>query len=171
MKSLEERLALLEARAAIGDLVVAYFLAADGDDADGVGNSFTEDAEFRSSGILNASGRQQIVTFIGKARDQMGLTVHTPHYSQVTFQSDTEARGLVGAQLELVVGGVAVYGAVRYVDHYVQRDGSWLIRSRDMRTIYLAPWLEVGSALNSQTPVRWPGASPANSDFPRKRIR
>jgi hypothetical protein len=168
MTTLEERLIRLEARAAIEDLVVAYFLAADADDDLGVGASFTEDAEFRSSGVLNATGSQGIVDFIRQAREQMGLTIHTPHYTQVTFKSTVDAHGLVGAHLELVLGDTSVYGAVRYADHYVQREGRWLIRSRDMRTIFLAAWGDVGKALSSQTPVRWPGAAPARSDFPRK---
>lgn len=169
MNFLEERISRLEARASIQDLIVAYFLAADGDDFEGVGHSFTDDAEFRSSGSLNASGRQGIVDFIRRARGSMGMTIHTPHYAQVTFKTDAEALGLVGAHLELVLDGVSVYGAVRYVDSYVRPADLWLIRSRDMRIIYLAPWLEVGSALSSTTPVRWPGASPMGSDYPRKR--
>jgi hypothetical protein len=169
MTSLEQRVARLEARAAINDLVVAYFLAADGDDFDGVGGSFSDDAEFRSSGVLNASGRQEIVQFIRAARELMGLTVHTPHYAQVTFQSHTDALGLVGAHLELVLGGTSVYGAVRYTDRYVYRGGIWRIASRDMRTIFLAPWNEVASALSTSSPVRWPGSEPQASDYPRRK--
>ncbi|HEX8419647.1 MAG TPA: nuclear transport factor 2 family protein [Sphingomonas sp.] len=164
---LEQRLRRLEDRAAINDLVVAYFLAADGDDLDGVGASFTQDATFSSSGAVNASGRDGIVEFIRGAREHMGLTIHTPHYNQLTFDGDDGARGLVGAHLELVLGGSTVCGAVRYVDTYVRSPGAWLISSRDMRTIYMAPWLEVGEAFASHTPVRWPGAAGSRSDYPR----
>jgi hypothetical protein len=167
MTELEERVRRLEDRAAIHDVVVAYFLAADGDDIAGVGASFTEEATFSSSGQLCASGRQGIMDFIRTARSHMGLTVHTPHYAQVAFESNDRARGLVGAHLELVLEGVSVCGAVRYVDEYVRSRDRWRIQSRDMRTIYLAPWLEVGQALASNTPVRWPGSPPARSDFPR----
>jgi hypothetical protein len=68
----------------------------------------------------------------------------------------------------LVLGGDLVYGAVRYVDQYRRIDGRWLIQSRDMRTIHIAPWLEVADALKSSTPSRWPGSPPAQSDYPRK---
>jgi hypothetical protein len=166
MQDLERRVSRLEDRAAIHDLVVAYFLAADGDDMLQVRASFTADATFSASGQLCAQGRQGIVDFISKARTQMGLTVHTPHYAQVTFDSDRRAKGIVGAHLELVIAGSAVYGAVRYVDVY-ERAESWKIRSRDMRTIFIAPWLQLGEVFASTNPVCWPGGNPSKSDYPR----
>ncbi|QKR98319.1 nuclear transport factor 2 family protein [Sphingomonas sp. CL5.1] len=166
---LEQRVARLEDRAAINDLVVRYFLASDGDDLKTIGESFTPDAIFASSGQISGEGRDGIVEFIRGARSHMGLTIHTPHYVQITFDDADRARGLVGAHLELVLGGQAIYGAVRYVDEYVKRDGRWLISKRDMRTIAIAPWLEFGAALESETPMRWPG-SKAQSDYPRSRL-
>lgn len=168
MSDLEKRVRRLEDRAEINDLVVAYFLAADGDDLDGVGESFTEDATFSSSGAQNAASRAGIVDFIRTARGYMGLTIHTPHYAHITFDGDDEASGLVGAHLELVLGGQSIYGAVRYVDRYVRDGDRWRIAARDMRTIHIAPWLEVGQAFSSEMPVRWPGAAPGPTDYPRK---
>jgi hypothetical protein len=165
---LQDRVQRLEDRVEINDLIVRYFLAADGDDLAGVGKSFTEAAIFSSSGIVTGEGRQGIVSFIKSSREQMGLTVHTPHYVQLIFDGPDRARGLVGAHLELVLGETAVFGAVRYVDEYHRIADEWRIHSRDMRTIHIAPWLDVGQALGSATPVRWPGAPGVNSDFPRK---
>ncbi len=167
MTELQERVQRLEDRAAINDVVVAYFLAADGDETANLGGCFTADATFSASGQLCASGRQGIMDFIVSSRSHMGLTVHTPHYAQVTFESSDLATGLVGAHLELVIAGLAVCGAVRYVDQYRRSEGCWRIKSRDMRTIYIAPWLEVGQALASSTPARWPGSDPTQSDYPR----
>jgi hypothetical protein len=165
---IEARLGRLEDRAAIDELVVDYFLAADGDDLDGVGASFTQGATFSSSGAVNATGRDAIVEFIRTARAQMGLTVHTPHYARLRFRGDDAADGLVGAHLEMVYGGKALYGAVRYVDQYVRQGGKWLIAARDMRTIFIAGWPDVGDALASDLPVRWTGAPAYPSDFPRQ---
>lgn len=165
---LEQRIRRLEDRAAISDLVVSYFLASDDDDLDGVAASFTADATFSSSGALNATGRDAIVEFIRDARTYMGLTVHTPHYVQCQFEAEDRATGLVGAHLELVLGGVSVFGAVRYVDSYVREGKVWRFASRDMRTVHIAPWNEVGSSFPSTTPVRWPGGGEAPSDYPRK---
>lgn len=166
--SIEQRVRRLEDRAAINDLIVAYFLAADGDDLEGVRASFANDATFSSSGAISASGRDSIVDFIQAARGNMGLTIHTPHYAQLSFEGDDAANGLIGAHLELVLDGTSVCGAVRYVDRYVQAGDRWLIAARDMRTIYIAPWLQVGEAFASNVPVRWPGATPSASDYPRK---
>jgi len=165
---LEARIKRLEDRAALNDLVVGYFLAADGDDLEGVGNSFTEDATFSASGNPAGEGREAIVAFIKASREQMGLTIHTPHYAQLAFDGPDQARGLVGAHLELVLGGTAVYGAVRYVDEYRRVGEEWRIHKRDMRTIHIAPWQDVGAAFQSETPVRWPGAPGAASDYPRR---
>lgn len=163
---LEQRVARLEDRAEINDLVVRYFLASDGDDFDTIGESFTPDARFASSGRISGEGPEGIVAFIRMARSHMGLTLHTPHYVQVTFDGPDRARGLVGAHLELVMAGRHLYGAVRYVDEYARQDGAWRFAARDMRTIAIAPWSDVGTAFESATPVRWPG-SEAASDYPR----
>ena len=164
---LEQRVRRLEDRFEINDLVVSYFLASDGDDLAGIGSSFTNDATFSSSGTQCASGRGGIVEFIRSARSHMGLTIHTPHYAQVRFDGDDSADGLVGAHLELVLGGELLYGAVRYVDRYVRQDGRWLIRSRDMRTIQIGPWSGIAESFGSDRPVRWTGTEAAPSDFAR----
>jgi hypothetical protein len=165
---LENRVARLEDRAEINDLVVRYFLASDGDDFATIAASFSSDATFASSGQLCGEGPEGIAEFIRGARTHMGLTIHTPHYVQITFDDADHARGLVGAHLELVLAGSTIYGPVRYVDEYVRVDGNWLIRRRDMRTIAIAPWAEFGAALESETPVRWPGSAAA-SDYPRRK--
>lgn len=167
MGTIEDRLRRLEDRAAIDDLVVRYFLAADGDDMEGVAACFTDDAAFASSGVVNAQGRQGIADFIAGARSHMGLTVHTPHYGLYTFETGDRAAGIVGAHLELVIGGHTLFGAVRYQDAYNRTDEGWRIARRDMRTIHMAPWNDVGDAMKSAFPVRWPGAEPSSSDYPR----
>lgn len=168
MSELEQRIARLEGRASINDLVVRYFLAADGDDLDGVRDCFTADAVFSASGVACGEGAAGIAEFIRTARQGMGLTLHTPHYVHCNFDGADQATGLVGAHLELVLGGTACYGAVRYVDRYRRDGGAWRIMTRDMRTVFMAPWAEVGPALASDTPVIWPGAAPMASDFPRR---
>ncbi len=168
---LQERVARLESRAAINDLVVRYFLAADRDDFATLGDCFTEAAQFSTSGVLTARGREAIIDFVRTARASMGLTVHTPNYVQCTFDSENCAGGLVGAHLELVIGDVAVYGAVRYLDRYARQGGTWRICARDMRTVHLAPWVDTASALASTTPVRWPGTEPGASDFSRPPVQ
>ena len=165
---LEQRIRRLEDRFALDDLNTRYFLAADGDDMEGVGDSFAEDATFASSGHVGATGREEIVAFILAARGHMGLTIHTPHYGLYTFDDDHHATGVVGAHLELVLAGQSTLGAVRYVDEYRQDDGRWRIAKRDMRTIFIGDWARSGEVFASSMPVQWPGLDPLPSDYPRK---
>lgn len=167
MSDLEQRIRRLEDRAALDDLNVRYFLACDGDDYPGIGDSFAPDARFATSGVVAAIGREAIVDFIRASRGHMGLTVHTPHYGLYTFVDDDHAHGLVGVHLELVLGGEALFGAVRYQDEYRRTSQGWRVTDRDMRTIHIAPWNDVGQALLSDRPVRWPGIEPLPTDYPR----
>ena len=168
MTTHEGRIQRLEDKAAIEDLNLRYFLASDGDDFPAIGDSFTDDATFASSGHVSGAGRQGIVDFIKGARAHMGLSIHTPHYGLYTFTSDVHATGIVGAHLELVLGGQSTYGAVRYVDEYRREGGSWRIATRDMRTIYIGNWSKAGDVFASPTPVQWPGLDPLPSDYPRR---
>lgn len=169
MSDLEQRIRRLEDRAALDDLNVRYFLACDNDDYAGIGDAFSQDATFATSGALAATGRDAIVEFIGASRGHMGLTVHTPHYGLYTFIDEDHAHGLVGAHLELALGGEPLFGAVRYQDEYLRTGNEWRVARRDMRTIHIAPWTDVGQSLLSDTPVRWPGIEPLPSDYPRHR--
>lgn len=169
MTTLEDRLRRLEDKAAIEELNLRYFLASDGDDHAAIGDSFTADATFASSGHVNGEGRQGIVNFIKGARSHMGLTIHTPHYGLYSFVSDDRATGIVGAHLELMLGGQSTYGAVRYIDEYRRDGGSWRIAARDMRTIYIGDWAKAADVFASPTPVQWPGFDPLPSDYPRKK--
>lgn len=167
MADIAARVARLEDRAELQDLVARYFLAADSDDLDGLRGCFTTGASFAISGWVGGTGREGIVDFLVEQRRRMGLTLHTPNSVLLGLGDADHADGLVGAHLELVLDGSMVFGAVRYRDRYVREDGAWRIAARDMRTIHLAPWVDVGEAMASTTPVRWPGVAPAASDFPR----
>lgn len=168
MPDIESRVGRLEDRAALQDLVVRYFLACVDDDLAAVGDAFTADGSFSISGFMGGASRDEVVAFLTDQRSRMGLTVHTPNYALFTFTGASSARGLVGAHLELVFGADSVFGAVRYADEYVRESDGWRIRSRDMRTTYMAPWSEVGRTFASPLPVAWPGFDPVASDHPRK---
>ncbi|WP_176599120.1 MULTISPECIES: nuclear transport factor 2 family protein [Sphingobium] len=169
MSDLELRIRRLEDRAALDDLNVRYFLACDNDDYAGIGDIFSREAIFATSGKVAATGRDTIVEFIRVSRSHMGLTVHTPHYGLYTFIDDDHVQGLVGVHLELVLGEETLFGAVRYQDEYRRTEDGWRVASRNMRTIHIAPWSQVGQSLLSDTPVRWPGVQPLPSDYPRQR--
>lgn len=167
MTTLEERVRRLEDRAELQDLAAAYFRAVDDDDYDAVAACFTTDARFLASGFEGDAGRDAVIAFLKSARSGMGQTVHTPNYVQIEFGSSDEATGLVGAHVELGLGDKTYFGAVRYVDSYRREDGRWRIATREMRVIHIAPWSEVEGSLVSGRNVRWPGADPLPSDYPR----
>nr|WP_281384780.1 nuclear transport factor 2 family protein [Novosphingobium piscinae] len=157
----------MEDRAEIQDLVAGYFRASDDDDFDVLATCFTHDARFEASGFDDASGPAAIVGLIRAARSGMGQTVHTPNYVHISFTGPDSADGTACAHLELGLGAETYFGAVRYLDKYVREDGVWRIAVRAMKVVHIGPWSEAGQSLTSELNVRWPGAEPARSDFPR----
>jgi 3-phenylpropionate/cinnamic acid dioxygenase small subunit len=166
MSDLEGRIRRLEDRAELQDLLVRYFLAADDDDYPALAETFASDATFTAGGFDGGSSRAEVVEFIRADRRNMGPTIHTLNYSLFSFQDDDHATGVVGAHLELSRGGSTLFGAVRYADQYVREEGRWRIRHRNMLTIHVGPWEQVGSSLTSELRVRWPGAAPQKADLP-----
>lgn len=168
MSDLERRIRRLEDRVELQDLVVRYFIASDDDDYAMLASTFARDGVFSAGSFPGGVGRDAVVECLRSGRKMMGPTVHTPNYTLFTFKDDDHATGLVGAHLELSIGGRTVFGAVRYVDEYVRLDGRWQFSKRDMRTIHMGPWEDVGSSLTADLNVRWPGVAPMPSDYPKK---
>lgn len=167
MSDIEARVRRLEDRSEISDLSTRYFLASDFDDYDTISNCYAEDSTFAASGFEGGRGPEGIAEMIRGARANFGTTIHTPHYSLVDFQDDDHATGMVGAHVEIAVGGESCFGAVRYEDEYVREHGRWKFRSRNMKTVHFQPWEDVGTSLTSDLPTRWPGTDPAPNDYPR----
>lgn len=168
MTTLEERIQKLEDRAAIQDLVARYFKVTDDDDEPALADCFTASARFIATGFDGSTGRDGVIAFLKAARATMQQTVHTPNYVHITFKRADEAEGTVMAHLEIGIGGTTVYAAVRYLDTYAREDGKWRIASREMGAVHLGSWDLIASSMTDPKNVRWPGADPAPSDFPRK---
>ncbi|MPY48154.1 nuclear transport factor 2 family protein [Streptomyces acidicola] len=168
MSDLDSRIRRLEDRAAIEDLVIRYFLAADDNDLETLGSTFAPDAEFlMGGGFSGGSDRESIVRFIKEDRATMGVTVHTQNFTLLTFHDDDHADGVVGAHLELARGGTTVYGAVRYLDDYVRADAGWQIKRRELAVLHVGPWEDVATSLTAELRSRWPGQKPVSADLPR----
>jgi hypothetical protein len=168
MSDLDRRIRRLEDRAELQDLVVRYFLAVDDDIYEALADTFASDATFSAGSFVGGRGRDNVVEFLRNDRLNMGPTVHTPNYSLFAFQDEDHATGTTGAHLELARGGRTLFGAVRYIDTFVREEGAWRIRAREMRTVHVGPWEDVGTSLTSELCVRWPGAAPAASDYPKR---
>lgn len=168
MDSLEKRVRRLEDRAELHGLVVAYFMATDDDDYDRLAACFDADATFAASGFPDSCGRDAIMQFLKSARAGMGQTVHTPNFVQLSFDGSDAATGVVAAHLELGIGTATYFAAVRYLDRYQRDAGQWRIAHRAMRAVHVGPWADVATSLSEPLNIRWPGAPPQASDFPRK---
>lgn len=167
MPTLEERIAKLEDRAEIRDLAARYFLATDDDDYATLAACFTRNADFAAAGFEGGAGRDGIISFLKAARSGMGQTVHTIDYAHVKLTGHDTADGIVTAHLELGMGSTTVYAAVRYIDKYEREEGQWRISERSMKAVHLGSWDQVASSLTESKNVRWPGAEPGPSDFPK----
>ncbi|PRB84556.1 MULTISPECIES: nuclear transport factor 2 family protein [Pseudomonadaceae] len=168
MSDVERRLKLLEDRAELQDLAVRYFVATDDDDYATMEMLFAPDAVFRAGGFTGGTDRAAIMAFLRNARANMGVTIHTPHYSLITFTGESSATGVVGAHLEIAMGGESLFGAVRYQDEYVRLDGKWYFAQREMLTIHMGPWEQVVTSLTTELRVRWPGSDPQPADLPAR---
>jgi hypothetical protein len=164
---MERRLRRLEDRIELSDLSTRYFLASDFDDYDAIASCYAKDSSFAASGFEGGRGPEGVAEMIRNARANFGTTIHTPHYSLVEFQADDHATGMVGAHVEIAVGGQSCFGAVRYEDEYVREEGRWKFRSRNMKTVHFQPWNDAATSLTADLPTRWPGADPAPNDYPR----
>lgn len=167
MSDLEARIRRLEDRSEISDLSTRYFLASDFDDYDTISDCYARDSTFAASGFEGGRGPQGVAEMIRGARANFGTTIHTPHYSLVEFLDDDRATGMVGAHVEIAVGGTSCFGAVRYEDEYVREQSKWKFRSRNMKTIHFQPWEDASTSLTTALPTRWPGADAAPNDYPR----
>ncbi|WP_193073763.1 nuclear transport factor 2 family protein [Pseudomonas sp. FME51] len=149
MSDVERRLKALEDRAELQDLAVRYFVATDDDDYATMEALFSPDAVFCAGEFTGGTDRSTIMTFLRNARANMGVTIHTPDYSLVSFTGENSATGLVGAHLEIAMSGQSLFGAVRYQDEYVRLAGKWHFARREMLTIHMGPWDQVATSLTA----------------------
>lgn len=102
----EDRLARLEARVEIRELVARYCSTVDAREITGMGECFTHGGSFRSiHGELNATGRDAVIEQIHTRFAVLGPSNH--HFTQghlITFDDDepTRATGVVNAHAEVV---------------------------------------------------------------------
>lgn len=158
---LVERLARLEARAEIQELVMRYFLACDDRDYATVAALFTDDATFGDS-----SGREAVVERLRSQQAAFGATIHSGHGTVIDFEGTDAASGVVLAHCEIATAGTTTVGAMRYYDSYSRRDGRWLFSARRIAFYYLCPWHEGGSSLTALNRKRVPGFAAAPADLP-----
>lgn len=175
--SLESRIARLEARDAIRELVARYGLVIDDHDLAGIRALFTADAHFASrDGVMAASGRDAIVEqFVGRFQ-VLGISNHFTHDHIIEFDDadPASASGLVTSHAEVWRNGQALIGAMRYHDEYRLDAGTWRFQSRELAFLYYLPVTEYADGLGStlrqraygdQRPADYPESLPGWQDF------
>jgi uncharacterized protein (TIGR02246 family) len=168
MTDLEKRVARLEAREQIRDLVADYSMACDDRDLPTLGRLFTEDGVFgHADGSVNNQGRDAILSFYRARLGEMGPTYHYGHNHRLEFEDDDHARGIVLSHAELDFGGGTYYAGMRYYDRYRCTDGVWQFTERQLKFVFFMPLADfVAGGLGDSDRKRFPGQEPRTTDLP-----
>ena len=168
MTDLEARIARLEAREAIRDLVTDYSMAVDDRDIEAIGAQFCEDGSFsHADGTIVNDGRDAVIAHYDERLGSMGPTYHYPHSHKIVFDDDDHAHGVVLGHSELAMDGRTVQVALRYLDEYRREDGAWKFASRSIQVLYFMPMDElVAGGLAQPLRKMWPGPDAAPTDLP-----
>ena len=144
--TLATKVARIEARFALQDLVANYFLRVDARTYDTLADVFTADGTFAFAD-MKASGRAGLLEFWNRRIANYEFTYHYLHshvVSDLTVSNGTgTATGIVTGHAEHAINGTCVLAALRYDDQYVCQDGVWRIKVRKLSTRYFLPWNEL----------------------------
>jgi ketosteroid isomerase-like protein len=164
--TLEERVARVEDRLAIRELVSRYNMSIDDRDLATVGSLFTENAFFGSiDGAMGATTRQGIVDQFKERYSVLGATNHFTHDQVITFESPTRARGQVASHAEVWRKEKAMITALRYADIYEKADGAWRFAERRLSFMYYLNVEDYSTALGVRD-RNLAGATPKPADWP-----
>jgi ketosteroid isomerase-like protein len=161
--TLEERVRLLEDRAAIMELISAYALGVSHRDREAVLRCFAPDGVF-DVGPVRVSGRDEIRKFLQDLRPD---TPHLAGFDQATGSTPTNSNILIecdGDRARSTSTAVVVHAGSRggepivmvrgteYQDDLARIDGEWLFTSRRHRTV----WEFEAKGSEPTPPPRWP---------------
>ena len=164
--TLEARVARLEARAEIQELLIRYTLLIDDHEFEALGELFAPDARFGSPGSAHV-GREAIVANYRELGDLYPITLHEARGVVLDFVDDDHARGQVLGFSEQANQQHTVITSFRYADRYVRLGGRWRFAERAVRTLYAMTHAEhAAGGLGWELRKRWPHRSPAPAELP-----
>jgi len=170
LDDLAARVARLEDRAEIRELVARYGFVVDDRDIEGLAGLFTPDGCFRSrDGVIDAHGREAVIeTFHGRYA-ALGLSLHVTHDHLVRFDEEDpdRASGLLSSHAEVHRNGRTMVAALRYEDRYRRHEGRWRFADRLLSFMYYVPVEEYAAALGALDRMR-AYDSPRPADFPER---
>jgi SnoaL-like domain len=165
-ESIDRRIARLEARAEIAELLARYAFLLDEHEFEAVGELFAPDARFGSPGRTH-TGREAIVANYRALGQVYTITLHEARGFVLEFLDDDHARGEVLGFSEQASDGNTVVTSFRYADEYVRLGGRWRFASRQVRTLYAMTHAELASGgLAWELRKRWPHRAPAPAELP-----
>lgn len=141
--SLETRIARIEARHALNDLVANYFLRVDARTYESLADLFAGDASFSVNNLYSATGRSGLLEFWQRRISNYEFTYHYLHSHVITELGETSGTGITTGHAEHAINGTCVLAALRYDDHYACEAGVWRFKSRKLTTRYFLPWNEM----------------------------
>jgi hypothetical protein len=166
MHTLEQRIARLEDRFAINDLVVSYATLLDDAQWDALGELFTLDSVFGSANSTT-SGRAAIIENFKVKHAPFTATWHDPHGIAVDLIDENHATGTVIAYAELGATDLTLCTSIRYQDDYRREGGVWRFAKRHVLSLYSMPLSELaGGALGDRERKRWPGRPTGEAELP-----
>lgn len=164
--TLEERIARVEDRLALREMVSRYNISIDNRDLDTVGSLFTANAFFGSAdGAMGATGPQAIVDQFKSRFSVLGATNHFTHDQLISFESATRATGTVASHAEVWRNEQAMITALRYADVYEKQDGVWRFAERKLSFMYYLSLADYPQVLGQRDRNR-AGPTPKDADWP-----
>ncbi|RMD86206.1 MAG: nuclear transport factor 2 family protein [Candidatus Dadabacteria bacterium] len=136
--SLEQRLARIEDREAIRELVASYAHAVWRRDADGAAELFAPDGTMDTGDRPPLVGREQIRQEYRRSFSEARFQPFVHNHLIEELSSDS-ARGTCTLDLRAVIEGRSMIGAGRYEDEYRKLNGRWYFARRRLRLDYLVP--------------------------------
>ena len=156
---LARRVARLEAREEIRDLVARYALALDMRDLDALCGLFPEDVRVGRG----QSGRAALKAwFDATLRNQFTGTAHVTGNHLIELVGEDRARGVVYSRNEHETGERWIFMTMIYVDDYERIGARWYFRRRLPLYWYAADLREPPIGAHK---MRWPGAPPYEGGY------
>lgn len=169
LQDIHTRLARLESRVAISELVTRYALACDEHDLPALAELFTPDAVFETpNGMMQATGRDAIVAMFDQVLSVRGPGYHWTHDHVIRFDrgSESAASGLILSHAETIPNGVQSLAAMSYRDEYRDDGAGWRFARRELRFLYYVPVADYGTALGRADRVAAGAGRMLPADYP-----
>jgi hypothetical protein len=137
---LARRIAALEDREAIYDLVKDYSNSIDDRDIEKYASLMAIGVELcQFEGGNKRVGRQAVRDWMAWRFTQWGLSRHYPLNHRITELNENTGKGIVNGWAEMAMDGKIYVTAIRYYDDYIREDGAWRFARRETAMYYYAP--------------------------------